>query len=79
MLAVYVRAGGLVGCKAGLPPQHLALRRADSYDGLVLCVSEVYTERCTSVIRRNICHHKRDALWLLSLAIRNVWSMSRSS
>ena len=33
VLAVYVIAGGVVGCKVGFLPQHLALRRADDYDG----------------------------------------------
>jgi hypothetical protein len=56
VLAVYVVAGGVVGCKVGFLPQHLASRRADDYDGLVLRVREVYTERCTSVVRRNKYH-----------------------
>ena len=56
MLTFYVVAGGFVGCKVGFLPQHLALRRADDYDGLVLCVWEVYTEQCTSIVRRNKLH-----------------------
>ena len=53
VLAVYVIAGGVVGCKVGFLPQHLASRRADDYDGLVLRVWEVYTKQCTSIVRHN--------------------------
>ena len=53
VLAVYAIAGAVVGCKVGFLPQHLASTRADDYNGLILCVLEVYTEWCTSVIQRN--------------------------
>ncbi len=56
VLAVFVMAGGVVGCKVGFLPQHLSPRRADDYDGLVLRVWEVYTERCKSIVRRNKFH-----------------------
>jgi len=56
VLAVYVVAGGMVGCKVGFLPQHLASRRADDYDGLILRVREVYTEQCRSIVRRNKMH-----------------------
>ena len=56
VLAVYVVDGRVSGCKIGFLPQHLASRRADDYDGLILRVREVYTERCTSVVRRNKMH-----------------------
>ncbi len=36
VLAVYVVAGGVVGCKVRFLPQHLASRKADNYDGLVI-------------------------------------------
>ena len=41
VLAVYVVDGGVTGCKVGFLPQHLASRRADDYDGLILRVREV--------------------------------------
>ncbi len=44
VLAVYIVAGGVVGCKVGFLLQHLASRRADDYDGLVLCVRDNYTK-----------------------------------
>ena len=56
MFTVNIIAGGVVGCKVGFLPQHLASRRADDYDGLVLRVREVYTKRCTSIVRRNKFH-----------------------
>ena len=56
VLAVYVVVGGVTGCKVGFLPQHLATRRADDYDGLILRVREVYTVRCTSVVRHNKMH-----------------------
>jgi hypothetical protein len=56
VLAVYVVDGGMTGCKVGFLPQHLATRRADDYDGLILRVREVYTKRCTSVVWRNKMH-----------------------
>ena len=36
VLAVYIVNGGVTGCKVGFLPQHLASRRADDYDGLIL-------------------------------------------
>jgi hypothetical protein len=60
VLAVYVIAGGVVSCKVGFLPQHLALRRANDYDGLVLCVWEVYTEQCKSIVRCNKFHRKEE-------------------
>ena len=56
VLAVYLLVGGVVGCKVGFLSQALASRRADDYDGLVLRVWEVYTERCKSIVRRNKFH-----------------------
>jgi hypothetical protein len=44
VLAIYVVDGGVTGCKIGFLPQHLAMRRADNYDGLILHVLEVYTK-----------------------------------
>ena len=44
VLAVYVIDGRVTACKIGFVPQHLATRRADDYDGLILRVCEVYTE-----------------------------------
>ena len=56
VLAVYIVDDRMTGCKVGFLPQHLATRRADDYDGLILRVREVYTERCTSIVRRNKMH-----------------------
>jgi hypothetical protein len=57
VLAVYLlNVGGVVGCKVGFLSQALASRRADDYDGLVIRVLEVYSERCTSVVKRNKMH-----------------------
>ena len=44
VLAIYVVDDEVTGCKVGFLPQHLAMRRADEYDGLILRVREVYTE-----------------------------------
>ncbi len=70
VLAVYVIAGGVVACKVEFLPQHLALRRADNYDGLVLRVQKVYTKRCTSIIRRNKFHRNEGCAVVIVLGER---------
>jgi len=56
VLAVYLLVGGVVGCKVGFLLQALASRRADDYNGVIIRVLEVYSERCTSIVKRNKVH-----------------------
>jgi hypothetical protein len=41
-LVAYVVSNGVMPCKVGYLPRHLAIRRADNYDGMYACVVEVY-------------------------------------
>jgi hypothetical protein len=56
VLAVYLISNGVVGCKVRFLGQHLATMRADDYDGIILRIVEVYTDRCNSVVKRNKMH-----------------------
>ena len=56
VLVVYLISGRVVGCKVGFLGQHLATTRADDYDGIILHIIEVYTDRCTSVVKHNKMH-----------------------
>jgi len=47
---------GELGCRVGFLPQHLASTRADEYDGLFACIIEIYSERCTSKVKRQKMH-----------------------
>ena len=50
---------GIMGCKVGYLPKHLAAR-ADPYDGLCVHIVEIYSSyctRCTSIAKRQKYHH----------------------
>jgi hypothetical protein len=51
VLTVYVVGDGIMTCKVGFLPQHLAVR-ADAYDGLYARIISVYSNRCTNVPKR---------------------------
>ncbi len=57
VLVVYALKGvGELGCLVGFLPQHLASTRADKYDGLFVRIIEIYSERCTSKVKRQKMH-----------------------
>ena len=51
MRAVYVVGDCTMTCKVGFLPQHLA-ERANVYDGLYAHIVSVYSNRCTSMLKR---------------------------
>jgi len=57
VLVVYVVKGvGELGCRVGFLPQHLASTRAEEYDGIFARIIEIYSDRCTSKIKRQKMH-----------------------
>jgi len=53
VLVVYALKGvGELSCRVGFLPQHLASTRADEYDGIFARIIEIYSERCTSKVKR---------------------------
>jgi len=52
VLAVYCIAGGVVGCKVGFLPQHLATKGAHDYDGLYARVIEFFSPHAKNVTKR---------------------------
>ena len=57
VIAVYCVGDGVVGCKVGFLPQHLATRGADDYDGLYAHVVEVYSEMSRNATKRQKYYH----------------------
>ena len=58
VLEVFHLDSGIMGCKVGYLPKHLAAR-ADRYDGLCARIAEIYSSdrtRCTSVAKRQKYH-----------------------
>ena len=54
-----VVADGVVGCKFGFLPQHLASRGADDYDGLYARVMEVYSAHSANSTKRQKFHRNK--------------------
>ena len=53
VLVVYALKGvGELSCRAGFLPQHLASTRAEDYDGIFARITEIYSDRCTSKVKR---------------------------
>ena len=63
---------GELGCRVGFLPQHLASTRVDEYDGLFARIIEIYSERCTSKVKRQKCIATKDALLPRSLGIVSI-------
>ena len=42
VLVVYLLVGGVVGCKESFLSQALASRKADDYNGVIICMRKVY-------------------------------------
>ena len=59
VLAVYCVADGVVGCKVGFLPQHLASRGADDYHGLYAWVMEVYSPQSRNSTKRQKFHRNK--------------------
>lgn len=59
VLAVYCVADGVVGCKVGFLPQHLASRGADDYHGLYARVMEVYSPQSRNSTKRQKFHRNK--------------------
>jgi len=58
VLEVFHLGSGIMGCKVGYLPKHLAAR-ADRYDGLCARIVEIYSSdrtRCASVAKRQKYH-----------------------
>jgi hypothetical protein len=51
VFAVHVVWDSTMTCKVGFLPQHLAAR-ANAYDGLQVCIVNIYSNRCTNVLKR---------------------------
>jgi hypothetical protein len=57
VLVVYALKGvGELSCRVGFLPQHLASTRADEYDGIFACITEIYIDRCTSKVKHQKMH-----------------------
>ncbi len=54
VLAVYALHNGMLLCMVVFLAQHLAATQADDYDGLHARISEVYSERCTNIAKRQV-------------------------
>jgi hypothetical protein len=50
-IAVFLVANGIMTCKVGFLPAHLA-KRAQDYDGLIARVISIYSDRCNNVVKR---------------------------
>jgi hypothetical protein len=50
-VAVFLVANGTMMCKVGFVPAHIA-RHAQDYDGLIVRVISVYSDRCMNVVKR---------------------------
>ena len=55
-LVAYVVGNGVMTCKVGYLPRHLAIRRADNYDGMYARVVKVYSTRSQNNTKRQKCH-----------------------
>ena len=55
-LVAYVVGNGVMTCKVGYLPRHLAIRRADDYDGMYARVIEVYSPRSLNITKRQKRH-----------------------
>ena len=59
VLVVYVLKGvGELSCRVGFLPQHLASTWADEYDGIFARITKIYSDRCTSKVKRQKMHRK---------------------
>jgi hypothetical protein len=57
VLVVYALKGvGELSCRVGFLPQHLASTRADEYDGIFARITEIYSDRCISKVKRQKMH-----------------------
>jgi hypothetical protein len=57
VLVVYALKGvGELSCRVGFLPQHLASTRADEYDGIFAQITEIYSDRCISKVKRQKMH-----------------------
>jgi hypothetical protein len=50
-IAVFLVANGIMMCKVGFLPAHLA-RRVQDYDGLIVHVISIYSDRCNNMVKR---------------------------
>ena len=55
-LVAYVVGDGVMTCKVGYLPRHLAIRRGDDYDGMYAHVVEVYSTRSRNITKRQKRH-----------------------
>jgi hypothetical protein len=60
VLVVYVLKGvGELSCRVGFLPQHFASTQADEYDGIFAGITEIYSDRCTSKVKRQKMHRNK--------------------
>ena len=55
-LVAYVIGKGVMTCKVGYLPRHLAIFWADDYNGMYACVVEVYSPRSLNITKRQKRH-----------------------
>ena len=55
-LVAHVVGDGVMTCKVGYLPRHLAIRRADDYNGMYARVVEVYSPRSLNITKRQKRH-----------------------
>ncbi len=57
-IAVFLVTNGIMTCKVGFLPAHLA-RRAQDYDGLIARVISIYSDRCNNLVKRQKFWHNK--------------------
>ncbi len=55
-LVAYLVGDGVMTCKVGYLPRHLAICRADDYNWMYARVVEVYSPRSVNITKRQKCH-----------------------
>jgi hypothetical protein len=74
-VAAYVVGNGTMTCKVGFLPRHLALHRANDYDGLYARVVEIYNGRCVNITKRQKAHRNHGCCRAKILGDKPVFSL----
>jgi hypothetical protein len=74
-LVAYVVGDGVMTCKVGYLPRHLAIRRADDYNGMYARVIEVYSPQSLNKTKQQKCHHNLGCCMAIILGDKAVRSL----
>lgn len=75
VIAAYIVGDAMITCKVGFLPRHLAIVRADDYDGMYARVIEVYSPRSLNITKRQKRHRNHGCCVAKILGTQPVFSL----